>query len=145
MDGYDYTYDFAGNVQTKANVMDAALSELYTYNGLDELASAERGTLSFSGGQPTITPVTGALAMNQTWSLDGLGNWSSFTSGATTQTRTATAANEIASLSGGSGTPTYDLAGNMTGNGGPTYTYDAWDRLVGASIGRPRSNMNTTA
>ena len=73
--------------------------------------------------------------MNQTWSLDGLGNWSSFTSGATTQTRTATAANEIASLSGGSGTPTYDLAGNMTGNGGPTYTYDAWDRLVGASIG----------
>ena len=59
VDGYDYTYDFAGNVQTKANVMDAALSELYTYNGLDELASAERGTLSFSGGQPTITPVTG--------------------------------------------------------------------------------------
>ena len=59
IDGYDYGYDFAGNVQTKANVMDAALSELYTYDGMKQLASAERGTLSFSGGQPTITPVTG--------------------------------------------------------------------------------------
>jgi RHS repeat-associated protein len=124
LDEYTYTYDRAGNVTTRDNTLDSALSQTYEYNGLNELTSAERGDSS-----------------TQTWDLDALGNWSSFDNNGSTQTRTTDAANEIASTSG-IATPEYDLAGNMVSTPNPndessslTLTYDAWDRLVSASDG----------
>jgi RHS repeat-associated protein len=112
---------------------DAAMGELYGYDNLDRLTSAERGTI--------VNGQIGSPTMNQAWTLDSLGNWSQFTNNGSTQSRQADPANEIASVTQGGSTtyPTYDAAGNMlsvpsTGSGtasGTAYcTYDAWDRLV---------------
>ena len=126
IDGYHYTYDAAGNVATKANETNSAMSETYTYDGLDRLIGMDRGTLS---GGSIASPT-----YSQTWDLDQEGNFSdvSTTIGATTtsQDRTADAANEIASVSG-QANPTYDADGNMTFDGTWHYTYDAWNRQVG--------------
>ena len=48
--------------------------------------------------------------------------------------RTANAQNQITSISGTVGTPTYDANGNMTTDqSGNTYTYNAWNQLVSVS------------
>ena len=119
IDRYTYTYDRAGNRVTRANALQTALSETYSYNALNELISTARND-----------------NFDQSWTLDGLGNWSGFNDDGTSQTRTTNAANEIASTSG-LATPTYDAAGNMTTVPDPSDTssvlhcrYDAWNRLV---------------
>ena len=119
IDRYTYTYDRAGNRLTRANALQTALSETYSYNALNELISTARND-----------------NFDQSWTLDGLGNWSGFNDDGTSQTRTTNAANEIASTSG-LATPTYDAAGNMTTVPDPSDTssvlhcrYDAWNRLV---------------
>ena len=115
VDGYAYTYDAAGNVATKTNQTETngSLDETYTYDGLDRLIDTTRGGTDY-----------------QNWTLDQEGNWSSSTSGGTAQTRTADAANEIATVSG-QGNPVYDADGNLKSDGANfTYTYDAWNRLV---------------
>ena len=136
LDGYQYAYNLQGDVSQRLNAVDAAFSELFQNDKLDQLVSLARGTVS----DGTIASPT----FSQGWSPDGFGNWSSFRqtgSDATSQTRTANGANEISGISTTSGTsyvtPTYDLAGNMTampqpGNEatGLTCTYDAWNRLV---------------
>ncbi len=136
LDGYQYTYDRAGNRTIKENLADAALSETYGYNALNELTSMSRGALSGS----TIPAPTDT----QTWTLDALGNFMQSSDNAATQYRTADAANEIQSISGGTATPAYDLAGNMTTTPDPqpgaestglTCVYDAWNRLVEVSNG----------
>ena len=67
-DGYSYTYDQAGNVQSRANDLDNALSETYEYNALDGLKSATRND-----------------GVDQSWDLSGTGDWNSFTNNGTTQ------------------------------------------------------------
>ena len=75
--------------------------------------------------------VTRGGASYQSWNLDAQGNWNSFTSNGTTQTRTANTQNQITSISGTSATPRYDANGNMTTDqNGDTLVYDAWNRLV---------------
>ncbi len=114
VDGYTYTYDANGNVLSKNNVLDSAYSEIYIYDSLNRLTSVARGGAAY-----------------QSWNLDTQGNWSSFTSNGSTQTRTANAQNQITSISGTSATPTYDAAGNMVADqNGDTLIYDAWNRLV---------------
>ena len=81
-------------------------------NGLDELTSSARGD-----------------GYDQSWTLDGLGNWSGYNNDGSSQTRTANAANEITATSG-IGTPAYDRAGNMTvipspTSGNPSHTLAA--------------------
>jgi hypothetical protein len=71
----------------------------------------------------------------QSWSLDAVGNWSSFTTNGSTQTRTSNLQNQISSISGAS-TPTYDYDGNtLTDDNGTVYTFDAWNRIVKAVSG----------
>ena len=117
VDNYTYSYDQNGNVTAKNNVLNSAYSQTFTYDHLNRLSSSKLGGVA-----------------NQSWSLDSQGNWSSFTSGGTTQTQTANAQNQITSISGTSGTPTYDANGNMTTDqNGNTLVYNAWNQLVSVS------------
>ena len=77
-----------------------------------------------------LTAATQDGSAYQSWNLDSQRNWSSFTSGTTTQSESANAQNQITSISG-SATPTCDANGNMISDqNGNTYVYDAWNRLV---------------
>jgi RHS repeat-associated protein len=116
LDEYAYTYDRAGNRLSKTNVLNGDLSETYEYNDLDELISSSRED-----------------DFDQSWTLDGLGNWSAFDDDGSAQTRDVNAANEITSTSG-IATPTYDRAGNMTSDGTLKYKYDAWNRQKAVSL-----------
>ena len=78
-----------------------------------------------------------ADAFDQSWGLDGLGNFSSFDDDGDSQTRTANSVNEITNITGGWITPSFDDAGNMISGPKPGdettrvhYVYDAWNRLM---------------
>jgi RHS repeat-associated protein len=120
------------------------MDQAYTYDALHRIATSQVGTLSG-------TTISGTPATQETWSLDGLGNWTGYVTQASgianlNQTRTASPANEISGSSATVGstwaTPAYDQAGNMTtipipSNLTSTYTgvYDAWKRLVSLTSG----------
>jgi RHS repeat-associated protein len=124
-DDFQYGYDRDSNVLWMNNALSSSNSELYGYNGLNELSSFERGTLN-SGK----TGISGTPAVNEGWGLDAVGNWTSNTVNGSTQTRTANADNQITSISGLT-TPGYDGNGNTTTDqAGKTLVYDAWNRLV---------------
>jgi RHS repeat-associated protein len=113
-DDIKYSYDRDGNVLSRDNLAFSNDNETYSYNGLNQLISFTRGTET------------------QSWSLDAAGNWSSFTTNGTTQTRTSNLQNQITTISGAT-TPTYDYNGNtLTDDNGTQYTYDAWNRMVKA-------------
>jgi RHS repeat-associated protein len=83
-------------------------SQTFTYDPLNRLTANTLGGVA-----------------NQSWNLDSQGNWSSVTTNGVTQTETANAQNQITSISGTSGTPTYDNNGNMTTDqSGNTYVYN---------------------
>jgi RHS repeat-associated protein len=120
LDHYSYTYDRAGNRTARANVLHSAFDEEYTYDSIDRLASATR-----------------ADDFDQSWTLDGLGNFAEFDDDGESQTRTANGVNEITGITGGWISPSYDAAGNMISGPKPGdettrvhYVYDAWNRLV---------------
>jgi hypothetical protein len=108
-----------------------SFGELYHANGsgngydqLNQVTNFARGTLNST--KDTITSPT----HSQSWGFDALGNWTSFTSDSTTQTRTANQQNEITSISGQT-TPGYDANGNTTTDQlGHTLIFDAWNRLI---------------
>ena len=113
VDRNTYTYDRNSNRTAKTNTLNSALSEVYTYDGPNQLTATNRN----SG------------ARTQSWDYDALGNWNSVTTNGTTQSRTANKQNEITAISGAT-TPTYDANGNMTTDEtGRQYTYDAWNRM----------------
>ena len=64
VDDYQYGYDADGDVLYKENMIDAALSQLFGYNNLQELTSFEQGTLNSdktgltgsSTAQPELEP-----------------------------------------------------------------------------------------
>ena len=98
----------------------AAFDETYTYDGLYRLTNTVR-----------------ADTFDQSWDLDGLGNWATFDDDGTSQTRTANEANEITGIDGSSDDVAHDAAGNMIrvpkldGSGDHFHlVYDAWNRLV---------------
>ena len=61
-DDFQYGYDEDGNVLYQQNAVDAAFSQLFTYDGLNQLASCQQGTLnstktgltSSANGEPVI-------------------------------------------------------------------------------------------
>ena len=137
-DRFKYGYDENANRIWK-DVLGAGnpgtIDESYTYDNLNRLTKVNRGSLSSN----TITDA--ASNWRQTWTLDALGNWSTFVtdtnggvqgvSGETTQTRTFNARNQITSISGAT-TPVYDNNGNTTKDEtNKRYVYDAWNRVVG--------------
>ena len=138
---YQYGYDRSGDVLYRADLVAAALSELYHANGsatgdnntaydaLGRLTGFARGTLSSSGKNGSGLDTVASSSSNQSWSLDALGNWSGTTKNGATTTRTFNANNQATSTSVGS-VPTYDNDGNTITNAGNTFVYDAWNRLV---------------
>ncbi len=120
-DNVTYTYDRDGNRLSRSNLVNPAFNEQYMYDAFNQLTRFTRGSHV------------------QTWSLDVLGNWTSFmddTNG--TQARNHNLQNQITSLSGGAGgqTPGYDADGNTTHDEfGNVLTYDAWNRLVQVATG----------
>jgi RHS repeat-associated protein len=120
-----YGYDADSNVTTRTDdtsSYSANNSESYTYDGLNRLTGFLRGNISTG----TIT----SSAASQSWSLDAVGNWNSDTTGSTAVSRVNNAKNEVASVGGTS--LGYDNDGNALSDGtGETFTYDAWNRLVG--------------
>ena len=137
----NYGYDADGNVVYRQDAVAGSsnnLDEQYTYDGMNQLTSMTRGYMDLTGPTPVFT----ASGLSQSWTLDATGNWTSVTTNGTAQDETANAANQITSISGGSVSPVYDNAGNMTltpqpGNSAAGYNlvYDAWNRLVEVTIG----------
>ncbi|ODA29483.1 hypothetical protein A6X21_08510 [Planctopirus hydrillae] len=140
-----YGYDRASNRIWRKNPIATAHSAqydwLYTYDGLQRLKTAHRGTLN--GTQTALT----STAYKQDWNLDPTGNWEGFKqsdNGSTwsiEQERTANPVNEITDITNTVGNPwadpAYNAVGNMTTIPKPkqmdeayTATYDAWNRLV---------------
>ena len=125
VDRYQYGYDRDGNRLYKDNKVLTALSEVYTYDSLNQLASYKLGTLN-----GTKTDVTGSPSNSQSWDYDAVGNWDSITTNSTTQTRTANKQNEITAVSGAT-TPTYDSNGNLTTDeNNYRFVHDAWNKVV---------------
>ena len=120
-----YGYDAAGNVLWRNDPVNTAFGEVYTYDGLDQLVTFQRGTLN-----GTKTGLTGAASASQSWTPDAVGNFTSVTTNGTAQSRTANQQNQYTAV-GGATTPVYDAAGEMTTDEtGKQYVYDAWGRIV---------------
>ncbi len=128
MDRYQYGYDRAGNRLFKNNLLDTALSELYGYDNLNQTTSFSRGVLSDANSDGLFDTVA-SPSRTQAWNLDALGNWSTFTTNNTSQSRSHNAQNQLTAV--GSTTLSYDANGSMTADeAGRTFIYDAWNRLA---------------
>ncbi|MFO0929436.1 MAG: SdrD B-like domain-containing protein [Gemmataceae bacterium] len=124
-DRFQYGYDRDSNRLYRENLVDATFSELYSYDGLNQLTAFARGTLNAARDAIVGTPT-----QTQEWDFDALGNFDVQTTDGVTETRSHDAQNQITSISGLS-SPAYDGNGNMTGDEqGRTLVYDAWNRLV---------------
>jgi RHS repeat-associated protein len=118
-------YDRDSNRLYADNLVSATNSELYTYDGLNQLSTFARGTLN-----GTKDGLTGTASRSQSWDFDALGNFDSQTTDGTAQTRSHNKQNEITSVSGAT-SPTQDANGNLTTDeAGRALKYDAWNRLV---------------
>jgi len=138
-DRIQYAYDADSNVLYQNNLVNSAYSELFSpdngaaqnaqYDALNRLIGFARGTLSASHGTGTPLDTVSSPSATEGWTLDALGNWTSFTNGSTTQTRDFNARNEIC---GGSLTiPTYDANGNMVIDPtGDKYFYNEWNQIT---------------
>ncbi len=139
VDRLQYGYDRAGDRLYQANLINAALSELYhassaasgdnntAYDALGRLMAYRRGTLSASGYNGTGLDTVATASAAATWTLDALGNWSNSTANGAAGFN---AENQIISVASGTA-PTYDAAGNtITSGAGQTYVYDAWNHPV---------------
>ena len=65
-----FEYYNNGDVPFRNNLVGASNSELYAYDSNNRLTSFQRGTLN-SGHNAIV----GTPSVNETWSLDALGNW----------------------------------------------------------------------
>jgi RHS repeat-associated protein len=111
----DYTLDSVGNRTAKTQSLLNPLTENYAYDAVDQLIQAKYGTSRTVGYQ-----------------YDAVGNRQGVTENGTTAPYTANADNGFTSV-GGIATET-DLNGNMVSVPGGTYSYDAQNRLVSATV-----------
>ena len=104
-----HAYDRVGNRTNRTDAVNAASSEVYTYDGVNQIKSLNRGSSAFT----------------ETWNYDGTGNWLQYNrTGSAAENRTHNAANEVLSSC------THDRNGNMTVLPGQKAKYDGWNRLV---------------
>jgi RHS repeat-associated protein len=122
-DNFQYVYDRDSDRLQRNNLLRPAhdFDEVYAYDSFNQLTSFTRNTHS------------------QTWGLDNVGNWKSFSNdqtGPPSETRIQNAQNQITTLTGtGVGTPSYDANGNtLTDEWGHSYSYDAWNRLAQVTL-----------
>ena len=118
--GFAYAYDNEGNRAYQLNQAAPSDSEAYSYDSLYRLTNFGVGALS---GGVIPSPLT-----NESYNLDPVGNWTSFTSNAVSQTRTHNAVNEILTIN--ASLLAYDANGNLTNDGQYTYAYDVENRLT---------------
>ncbi|MCW5555098.1 MAG: RHS repeat-associated core domain-containing protein [Verrucomicrobiae bacterium] len=142
-----YGYDRASNRQWRQNtVAGTGQDEYYTYDGLSQVSTLKRGTLT---GTPP-SGISGTPSWEENWNFDPTGNWRGSSTGYLTkvagsttlnQNRTHNVANEITDITESTGTawptPTQDAAGNLTVVPRPLslgnsfdLKWDAWSRLV---------------
>jgi RHS repeat-associated protein len=123
-DRFQYGYDRNSNRTYRDNRVNTAFGEVYTYDGLNQVASFQRGTLNANKDG-----ITGTVSRSQSWDYDALGNWDGVTTDGSGQTRTHNKQNEVLTVSGAT-SPTFDTNGNMTKDEtGKQFVYDAWNRL----------------
>ena len=148
-----YGYDPASNrVWRKNLVASGGQDEFYTYDGLYQLATLDRGTLNSNRTGVVTSP---APPWQEEFNYDPTGNWHGSATAYLTkengsptqnQNRAHNPANEITNITETTGpawpTPQHDAAGNMTLAPRPlapaqsySLTYDAWNRLVVVKAG----------
>ena len=78
-DRYQYGYDYSSNRLWRENSLTHGTAkefdEYYTYDGLDRLTNADRGTLD---DPPAEGLLAGTTSFRQGWGLDPVGNWDTF-------------------------------------------------------------------
>jgi RHS repeat-associated protein len=111
---YSYTAD--SNISDISDLLTPSLSQSLTYDAVDRLAGADGsyGLLDYT--------------------YDASGNRTSFAADGVTQTYDIRYSNNWL-LEAGAVTNSYDDNGNMVDRGGDVFTYDSFNRLVGASVG----------
>jgi RHS repeat-associated protein len=112
--GFTYTYDRMDNKLTEGKLHDLPDSETYSYDSANRLIGFHRGT-------------GGAVPDQTTWSLDGVGNWTSVNG----QSQSYSSFNELLQEGTGQGSSTlsYDDSGNQIDDGTYQYSYDAFHRV----------------
>ncbi len=134
-DRFKYGYDRDGNRLYRTNEVNHNFDELYHANGatngydsLNQLSAFARGTLT-DANSDGIPDTVATASRGQSWTVDGLGNFSSVTSDGTAQSRTHNKQNEVTGVGGS--TLVFDANGNTTTDEtGKQFVYDAWNRLV---------------
>ncbi|MGL6193825.1 MAG: hypothetical protein ACRC2T_03275 [Thermoguttaceae bacterium] len=119
-----HTYDFAGNRLTRFDAVKSDISELYSYDQVNQIKTLRRGELNEE--RDSVSQTTFAEA----WDFDKTGNWTQFDKNGIIQARTANEANEITSINSNINAIQHDLNGNMKVLPGQKAKYDAWNRLV---------------
>jgi YD repeat-containing protein len=139
IDRVQYGYNRASLRTWRKNaVAGTGQDEFYTYDGIYQLKTLDRGTLNVGH-----TGISGTPAAEEDWTYDPTGNWLNYltkTSGSTnlSQNRTHNEVNEISTFASLSAPVAYDKAGNMTkvplhptaSSDHHQLTWDAWNRLV---------------
>jgi hypothetical protein len=132
-DDFLYYYDQDSNLLARDNWVNLGFGELYHASGagqgedgLNQLTSFQRGTLTGSGGGPP-TAISGTPSHVQGYTLDAQGNVTGLTTDGTTQTRQPNLLNQLPQVGGAP--LTYDGNGNLTKDEtGKTFTYDSKER-----------------
>lgn len=129
VDHFGYGYDRDSNRTYRENLLSSPAggdkSELYTYDGLNQLRTFGRGTLNGTKDGFTAGP-----AHSQEWTHDAAGNFKSVkTDSQAPVTRDHNKQNQ-ATVVGGA-TLAYDAKGNLTTDEtARTFTYDAWNHVI---------------
>ncbi len=117
---FSYAYDNEGNKLYEQKLDDTTHSEAYAYDEAYKLTNYAVGTLAGS-----IVP---APTTQTSYNLDPVGNWTSETTNAVTQTRVHNSTNELVGVN--SAALTYDANGNLLNDGSYIYKYDEENRLT---------------
>jgi RHS repeat-associated protein len=128
--GFAHVIDKAGNKLHEVKLHDLSRSHAYLHDGLHRLVSYTEGAPDQN--DPNIIP---APTRQQTWNLDKLGNWKTFTETTggltTTQDRSHNKVNELRTITVGGVEKNlkYDAAGNLKDDTVFHYRYDEEQRL----------------
>jgi hypothetical protein len=101
VDRIQYGYDNDGNVLYRDDLVNTGYSQVYAYDNLNRLTGFTQGTIN-----GTRTAITGTPSDSGTYTMDSVGNMTTFGSGS----RTVNADNQLTS---GPYTPGYDANGNL--------------------------------
>ena len=132
-----HAYDRVGNRKYREDTVGTNFSEVYAYDGVNQLVDMQRGVLN--SGKTGVSTKKG----QESFAFDATGNWGTYKQDNTgggftlTQAKTHNKANEVLTIAGSSTNVALDRNGNKTKLPKPdnwsaafTCTYDAWNRLV---------------